>query len=87
MKRTGGFALVFLLVFCLSTFAMAFHHHTDGIHHPNCPACAAAHFPAAVSGVYALESLLPVAAPEALYVPIRYECLRVAPFLSRAPPA
>jgi hypothetical protein len=87
MRRTGRFALLFLLVFVLSTFAIAFHHHADGADHRNCPACAAAHFPAAVSGVFALESPQPLAAPKAPFVPARYGFIRVAALLSRAPPA
>lgn len=87
MRRTARFALFFLLIFILSTFAIAFHRHADGADHPNCPACAAAHFPAAVGGVFALESPQPLVAPETPSASIGYDFIEVAPLLSRAPPA
>jgi hypothetical protein len=87
MGRMRRLALFFLIVFVLSTSAIAFHHHADGADHHNCPACAAAYCSAAVSGVFVLESPQLHATPKPPFVPIPYDFIRFAALLSRAPPA
>jgi hypothetical protein len=87
MGRMRRLALLFLIVFILSTWAIAFHRHADGADHPNCPACAAAYFSAAVSGVFALESPQLHATPKPSFVPVPYDFIGFAALLSRSPPA
>lgn len=87
LRRTARFALFVLLVFVLSTVVHSFHHHSDGADHSNCPVCAAVNSPAAVGGVFSLDSPQPIAASQAPFAPLRYDFVGVAPLLSRAPPA
>jgi hypothetical protein len=86
LKRTARFALFVVLLFILSTFALTFHHHAEGTDHPNCPACTAAHFPAAVTGVFALQSPQSIVALRTRIVSVHYASIQVNAFFSRAPP-
>jgi hypothetical protein len=87
MQWTRILASTFLLLFILATFVEAFHHHRDGLDHPDCPVCAAAHHtPATGISVFSFESQQPVTGNETLHVPLRYYPILVALLPPRAPP-
>jgi hypothetical protein len=86
-QKTGRIAFLFLLLFVLSTFVTAFHHHKDGCDHPDCPVCVAAHHHSAARvGVFSFENPQPIIENGTPSVPLCYKPIRVALLLSRAPP-